>query len=71
MNGPLAVLKWILYGAIGIAASVITVVIGLTLSLILTAAYSIAVALGISALTGLVIQDLLETPDKEKKEKPP
>jgi predicted phage tail protein len=65
------VFKWIMYGAVGIVVAVMSFLIGITVSIILTAVYSLAVALGISALSGLVIQDLLEKPKKADTKKPP
>ena len=65
------VFKWIMYGAVGIVVAVMSFLIGITVSILLTAVYSLAVTLGISALSGLVIQDLLEKPEKTDTKKPP
>ena len=65
------VFKWIMYGAVGIVVAVMSFLIGITVSILLTAVYSLAVTLGISALSGLVIQDLLEKPKKTDTKKPP
>lgn len=65
------VFKWIMYGAVGIVVAVMSFLIGITLSILLTAVYSLAVTLGISAVSGLVIQDLLEKPKKTDTKKPP
>lgn len=65
------VFKWIMYGAVGIVVAVMSFLIGITVSILLTAVYSLAVTLGISAVSGLVIQDLLEKPEKTDTKKPP
>ena len=65
------IFKWIMYGAVGIVVAVMSFLIGITVSILLTAVYSLAVTLGISALSGLVIQDLLENPKKDDTKKPP
>ena len=65
------VFKWIMYGAVGIVVAVMSFLIGITVSILLTAVYSLAVTLGISAVSGLVIQDLLEKPKKTDTKKPP